>query len=98
MKRNEAIQRLAAILKEQAENAVDRAKIALGEHGKIEPADVDYTLKATELLDDAIVEAGFNLAVFGTSYTPDEVSIDLERMRQYVKNGMTLPSIPPMPR
>lgn len=59
MKENEAVSRLAAALKRRDEDRIERTRQSLGELATVEPIEINYTLKAQELLNQQLTHIAF---------------------------------------
>lgn len=63
MKREDAITQLAQMLKEQHDAAIAAATQRLGSHGEITVKELDFTLEATRVLEENVIEAAYYRAV-----------------------------------
>lgn len=92
MKENEAVSRLAAAMKRRDEDRIERTRQSLGELATVEPIEINYTLKAQELLNQQLTHIAFcnvmnELNLYG--YEPVSVQAEEDGSRSY--------AAPPLP-
>lgn len=88
----QAIERIAMRLRNQAEAAVSRANLEAGDHAKVTPVDVDYNAKAAELLETCAIQLARDEALRRI----DQAQASHEKWNDDFRPSVTTPS-PPSP-